>query len=50
VAGLTAKKVRAHYAADPELLGGVMIQIGSTIYDGTVRGQLQKLREQLVNS
>jgi F-type H+-transporting ATPase subunit delta len=50
VAAMTGKKVRAHYAANPELLGGVMVQVGSTIYDGTVRGQLQKLREQLVNS
>ena len=47
---MTGKKVRARYAANPELLGGVMVQVGSTIYDGTVRGQLQKLREQLVNS
>ncbi len=50
VAAMTGKKVRARYAANPELLGGVMVQVGSTIYDGTVRGQLQKLREQLVNS
>jgi F-type H+-transporting ATPase subunit delta len=50
VAGMTGKKVRARYAANLELLGGVMVQVGSTIYDGTVRGQLQKLREQLVNS
>lgn len=50
VAAITGKKVRARYAANPELLGGVMVQVGSTIYDGTVRGQLQKLREELVNS
>jgi F-type H+-transporting ATPase subunit delta len=50
VATMTGKKVRARYAANPELLGGVMVQVGSTIYDGTVRGQLQKLRQQLVNS
>jgi F-type H+-transporting ATPase subunit delta len=49
VAGLTGKKVRARYAADPELLGGVMVQVGSTIYDGSVRGQLRKLRQELVN-
>ena len=50
VAAITGKKVRARYTANPELLGGVMVQVGSTIYDGTVRGQLQKLRQQLVNS
>lgn len=50
VATMTGKKVRARYTANPELLGGVMVQVGSTIYDGTVRGQLQKLREELVNN
>ena len=50
VAGLTGKKVHARYVADPALLGGVMVQVGSTIYDGSVRGQLQKLRQELVNS
>lgn len=50
VAGITGKKVRARYSANPELLGGVMVQVGSTIYDGSVRGQLQKLRQELVNS
>jgi F-type H+-transporting ATPase subunit delta len=39
VAAMTGKKVRASYVANPELLGGVMVQVGSTIYDGTVRGQ-----------
>jgi F-type H+-transporting ATPase subunit delta len=50
VSTMTGKKVRAHYASDPALLGGVMVQLGSTIYDGSVRGQLQKLRQELVNS
>lgn len=50
VSALIGKKVRARYASDPALLGGVTVQVGSTIYDGSVRGQLQKLREQLVGS
>jgi F-type H+-transporting ATPase subunit delta len=50
VAVLTGKKVRARYASDPALLGGITVKVGSTVYDGSVRGQLQKLREQLVNS
>ena len=41
------KRVRASYGTDPALLGGVLVRIGSTIYDGTVRGQLQKMRESL---
>ncbi len=44
---LTSKKVRARYDANPGLLGGVVVRVGSTIYDGSVRGQLQKLKEQL---
>jgi F-type H+-transporting ATPase subunit delta len=44
---LTNKRVRARYDSNPALLGGVMIRVGSTIYDGSVRGQLQKMKEQL---
>ena len=50
VASMTGKKVRARYATDSELLGGAVVRVGSTIYDGSVRGQLQKLKEQLANS
>jgi F-type H+-transporting ATPase subunit delta len=46
----TGKKVRARYRQDAGLLGGVIVRVGSTIYDGSVRGQLQKLKEQLSNS
>jgi F-type H+-transporting ATPase subunit delta len=41
----TGKKVRASYALDPTLLGGAVVRIGSTIYDGSVKGQLEKIRE-----
>ena len=41
------KKVRARYGKDESLLGGARIRVGSTIYDGSVRGQLRKLKEQL---
>ena len=44
---LTGKKVRAHYATDAKLLGGAVVRMGSTIYDGSIRGQLQKMKEQL---
>jgi F-type H+-transporting ATPase subunit delta len=44
---LTGKKVRAHYSSDPRFLGGVMVRAGSTIYDGSIRGQLEKMKEQL---
>ena len=44
---LTGKKVRATYSSDPELLGGVVVRVGSTIYDGSVRGQLEKIKQEL---
>jgi F-type H+-transporting ATPase subunit delta len=44
---LTGKKVRARYAVDPELIGGVVARIGSTVYDGSVRGQLNTLGRKL---
>ncbi|MFN3326387.1 MAG: ATP synthase F1 subunit delta [Bryobacteraceae bacterium] len=45
---MTGKKVRCEYALDGALLGGVVVRIGSTIYDGSVRGQLDHLRRDLV--
>ncbi len=45
VAKLTGKKVRAHYTRDGSLLGGAMLRLGGTIYDGSVRGQLEKMKE-----
>ncbi len=44
---LTGKKVRARYAMDGGLLGGLVARIGSTVYDGSVRGQLQALGKRL---
>jgi len=44
---MTGKKVRASYASNPELLGGVVVRVGDTIYDGSVRGQLEKMRLEL---
>ncbi|HEX4022617.1 MAG TPA: ATP synthase F1 subunit delta [Acidobacteriaceae bacterium] len=49
-AGLAGKKVRAVYRQDPSLLGGVVLRIGTIIYDGSVQGRLDRLREQLVES
>ena len=44
---MTGKKVRPRYSSNPELLGGVSLKVGSTIYDGSVRGQLEKMRQEL---
>lgn len=45
VAKLTGKKVRAQYEQDVSLLGGAVLHLGSTIYDGSVKGQLERLKE-----
>jgi F-type H+-transporting ATPase subunit delta len=50
IANMTGKKVRARYNQDRSLLGGAVVQIGSTIYDGSVKGQLEKIRQQLVET
>lgn len=42
---LTGKKVRAHYVRDASLLGGAIVRVGSTIYDGSVKGQLERMKE-----
>jgi F-type H+-transporting ATPase subunit delta len=45
VGKLTGKKVRARYGQDASLLGGAVVRLGSTIYDGSVKGQLERLKE-----
>jgi F-type H+-transporting ATPase subunit delta len=44
---MTGKQVRARFEVDPSLIGGVLARIGSTVYDGSIRGQLDKLRRQI---
>lgn len=45
---LLNKQVELEFQLDPGILGGVRAQIGSTVYDGSVRGALARLREQLI--
>ena len=47
---LTGKKVKARYLRDRTLMGGVIVKVGSTIYDGSVLGQLQRIRQQIAGS
>jgi len=44
---LTGKRIRTHFTIDHSLLGGVVARIGSTVYDGSVRGRLQSLERRL---
>jgi F-type H+-transporting ATPase subunit delta len=46
---LVGKKVRALYSRNPSLLGGAVVRVGSTIYDGSVEGQLERIREAISN-
>ena len=50
IAKLAGARVRARYAEDASLLGGAVVEIGSTVYDGSVRAQLQQLKQRLVNA
>lgn len=50
LAEVTGKIVRATYAEDAALLGGVVVRVGSTIYDGSVHGQLQRIRQELATA
>jgi F-type H+-transporting ATPase subunit delta len=44
---LTGRRVRLQFAVDEDLIGGVTTRIGSTVYDGSVRTQLQQIRQQM---
>jgi F-type H+-transporting ATPase subunit delta len=44
---LTGKRIRMRFTIDPALIGGALARIGSTVYDGSVRGQLAALERRL---
>ena len=44
---LTGKKIRIDFATDPEIIGGSVTRIGSTVYDGSVRSQLRQIKEKM---
>jgi F-type H+-transporting ATPase subunit delta len=50
IAQLTGGTVEAQFEEDSSLLGGAVVQVGSTVYDGSVRGRLDRLREELTAS
>ena len=47
VSTLTGKKVKINYHVDESLIGGLKLQIGSTIYDGSIGTQLEEFRRRL---
>ena len=44
---LTRRKIQAKYSLDPALLGGAVVRIGDTIYDGSARNRLNQMRARL---
>ncbi len=47
VSRLSGKKAKLKFSTDPALIAGVVARVGSTVYDGSVRGQLERLRTRL---
>jgi len=41
--------VQAQYTTDEKLIGGAVVRIGSTIYDGSVRNQLERMRARMIS-
>ncbi|MGO9438135.1 MAG: ATP synthase F1 subunit delta [Terracidiphilus sp.] len=48
VGKLAGARIEAEFKLDRSILGGAVVRIGSTIYDGSVRGRLERLKEVLV--
>ena len=49
VAAMTGTQVQATFHEDKSLLGGVVVRVGSTVYDGSVKGKLDRLKAQLAS-
>lgn len=47
---MTRSRVRLDFETDESLIGGVVTRIGSTIYDGSVRSQLQEIKERMIGA
>ena len=50
LAKMTGRTVTLATRVDPSIIGGVVARLGSTIYDGSVTTQLQKMKQRLVES
>ncbi len=47
IAKMAGSKIDASFKLDASILGGTVVRIGSTVYDGSVRGRLERLKEAL---
>jgi F-type H+-transporting ATPase subunit delta len=50
LSGLSGKTVQLAASVDPSLIGGLVARVGSTVYDGSVRTQLDKMKQRLVET
>jgi F-type H+-transporting ATPase subunit delta len=50
LSGVTGKQMQLDVSVDPSLIGGIVARIGSTVYDGSIRTQLQKMKQQLIEN
>lgn len=50
LARLAGAKIDPSFKLDASILGGAVVRIGSTVYDGSVRGRLDRLKEALTSS
>jgi len=48
VGKLAGAEIQASFKLDESILGGTVVRIGSTVYDGSVRGRLDRLKEALI--
>jgi F-type H+-transporting ATPase subunit delta len=48
VGKLAGARIEASFKLDKSILGGTVVRIGSTVYDGSVRGRLDRLKESLM--
>jgi F-type H+-transporting ATPase subunit delta len=46
---MSGKRVQAEYRIDPALMGGLVVRLGDTVYDGSVRRQLKRLHDRFVS-
>jgi F-type H+-transporting ATPase subunit delta len=49
VGKLAGSRIDATFKLDNSIIGGTVVRIGSTVYDGSVRGRLERLKEALIS-
>lgn len=49
LSGITGKKITVVVTVDKNILGGVVAKVGSTLYDASIQGQINKIRDRLIS-